>query len=260
MKRSGDRWDSTKETAAVVYALAEYVKARPQLERASYTAEVLVNGRQAGTIKVTPESRFMNETVVNINPALLAAGTNTVTIRKTGSGPLFYSVVLRYFNKEQNIGAQSSGISVTREYFKMVPAKDANGMMTLKPRRIFGTAKIAGEVLCRLTVRANDTYYYVVVEDPRPAGFEPVEQLSGEGGILSPGSGWSPWTHTEVRDTKTAVFATRLPRTRGKSVWVAEYMMRAETPGEFSALPASGYGMYAPQINGNSREKRIRIR
>ena len=37
------------------------------------------------------------------------------------------------------------------------------------------------------------------------------------------------------------------------------YRMRAEIPGRFSALPTKAYAMYAPELNGNSDELKIRI-
>jgi alpha-2-macroglobulin len=35
--------------------------------------------------------------------------------------------------------------------------------------------------------------------------------------------------------------------------------MRAEIPGQFSALPAKGFAMYAPELRGNSDELKLRI-
>ena len=39
----------------------------------------------------------------------------------------------------------------------------------------------------------------------------------------------------------------------------ASYVMRAETPGDFHALPAGVFNMYHPQIGGNSAEFRIKV-
>ena len=35
--------------------------------------------------------------------------------------------------------------------------------------------------------------------------------------------------------------------------------MRAETPGQFSALPTRASAMYAPELRGNSDELKLRI-
>ena len=37
------------------------------------------------------------------------------------------------------------------------------------------------------------------------------------------------------------------------------YRLRAETPGRFSALPARGYAMYAPELKANSDEIKLII-
>jgi alpha-2-macroglobulin len=37
------------------------------------------------------------------------------------------------------------------------------------------------------------------------------------------------------------------------------YRMRAEIPGKFSALPAAGTGMYAPELKANSDELKLGI-
>ena len=37
------------------------------------------------------------------------------------------------------------------------------------------------------------------------------------------------------------------------------YRMRAEIPGQFSALPTKASAMYAPELRGNSDELKLRI-
>lgn len=259
LKRSGYRWESTKDTAAVVYALAEYLKAGIDIKNLSYTVDMTVNGNRLESYKVTPDSIWKNETVIHIPAKYMTAGNNTITFKKTGSGPLYYSTVLRYFSLEENIKPHISGIRIKREYFRLVPKTDSNGAKTLSPQPIGKQVKIGEKILCRLTINSDNEYYYVIIEDPRPAGWESIEQLSdgsGYGAESGEPEGWAPWTRREYRDEKVAIFATRLPQ--GK--WTAEYYMRAEVPGEFHSLPTTAYGMYAPQINGNGAERRVRIK
>lgn len=263
LKRSGYRWESTKDTAAVVYALAEYIKAGVDVKNLSYTVDMSVNGNTLKPFRVTPDSIYEKEVVIHI-PAKYVTGDNIVTIRKSGSGPLYYSTVLRYFSLEENIKPHISGIRVKREYFRLVPkvgppSEDSSSTKTLEPEPIGKQVKIGEKILCRLTLDSDNEYHYVIIEDPRPAGWESIEQLSdgdGYGAESGETEGWSPWTRREYRDEKVAIFATRLPQ--GK--WTAEYYMRAEVPGEFHSLPATAYGMYAPQINGNGAERRVKIR
>jgi uncharacterized protein YfaS (alpha-2-macroglobulin family) len=61
--------------------------------------------------------------------------------------------------------------------------------------------------------------------------------------------------YMEVRDEKIAFFVRYLAR--GKHS--ISYKMRAEIPGQFSALPTTAYAMYAPELKGNSDEIKIRV-
>jgi len=261
MKRTRNRWRSTKDTAAAVYALAEYVRARPDLEKPSYSADVYLNGRKQKTISVTWDDVFSKEIAIPLARDDSRVGRNSIVIRKSGTGPLYYSAVLRYYSLEEDIKAYTSGIKVKREYFRLVAVKQPNGEMRLQPRPIGERVRIPEQILCRLTIDSNDNYHYVVIEDPRPAGWESIEQLSDVGyygwhGEEEEEGGWAPWTRREFRDEKVVIFATRLP----KGKWVTEYRLRAEIPGEFHSLPTTAYGMYAPQVNGNAAEKRVRVR
>jgi alpha-2-macroglobulin len=85
-------------------------------------------------------------------------------------------------------------------------------------------------------------------EDQKAAGFEPVELRSGY-------TGNSLGAYVEMRDNRATFFLRRLAR--GKNS--VQYRLRAETPGQFSALPAAASAMYAPELKANSQEIRLRI-
>jgi uncharacterized protein YfaS (alpha-2-macroglobulin family) len=51
------------------------------------------------------------------------------------------------------------------------------------------------------------------------------------------------------------MFVDKLPQ----GVWEIRYEFRAEVPGEFHALPVTGYAMYVPEIHANGDELRIAI-
>ncbi|MHB1456137.1 MAG: MG2 domain-containing protein, partial [Armatimonadota bacterium] len=229
LKRSGYRWESTKDTAAVIYALAEYIKAGVDVKNLSYTVDISVNGNALKPFRITPDSIYEKEVVIHISGEYVKTGDNIIIVKKSGSGPLYYSTVLKYFSLEENIKQHISGIRVKREYFRLVPKTDSDGSKTLSPKPIGKQVKIGERILCRLTLDSDNEYHYVIIEDPRPAGWESIEQLSDEGGYgIESGEpeGWTPWTRREFRDEKVAIFATRLPQ--GK--WTAEYYMRAEVP------------------------------
>jgi uncharacterized protein YfaS (alpha-2-macroglobulin family) len=100
-----------------------------------------------------------------------------------------------------------------------------------------------------LEIDSKNDYEYVIFEDPKAAGFEPLNVRSG---YTYTGLG----AYMEVRDEKIAFFARTLPRGKHSIT----YRMRAEIPGQFSALPTRAYAMYAPELKGNSDEIRIVVR
>ena len=94
-----------------------------------------------------------------------------------------------------------------------------------------------------LVVNAKNDYEYLIFEDMKAAGFEPVDVRSG----ASYGDGLS--SNVELRDEKVAFFVDRLPQGRR----VLRYRVRAEVPGNFHALPTNGYAMYAPEVRARLR-------
>jgi alpha-2-macroglobulin len=99
-----------------------------------------------------------------------------------------------------------------------------------------------------LEIDSKNDYEYLLFEDFKPAGFEPL--------LLR--SGYTPndlGVYVELRDERVCFFVRSL--TRGKHS--VSYRMRAEIPGVFSALPARASAMYAPELKGNSDEIKLKI-
>ena len=84
----------------------------------------------------------------------------------------------------------------------------------------------------------------------KPAGCEPMELRSGgrwAGGLCA---------NLELRDEKVVFFIGLLEQGQH----ILRYKLRAETPGQFHALPAKGFAMYAPEVKAISDEMRLRIK
>jgi uncharacterized protein YfaS (alpha-2-macroglobulin family) len=99
-----------------------------------------------------------------------------------------------------------------------------------------------------LEIESKNDYEYLVFEDMKAAGFEPVEVRSGYGGN-------DMGAYMELRDERVVFFVRRLAR--GKHSLA--FRMRAEIPGRFSALPTRAHAMYAPELRANSEEIKLRI-
>ena len=68
-------------------------------------------------------------------------------------------------------------------------------------------------------------------------------------------TGRTQWVYQELRDRKVALFIDKLPQ----GVWEIKYDFRAETPGQFHALPVVGHAMYVPEIRCNGTEIRLTV-
>ena len=94
-------------------------------------------------------------------------------------------------------------------------------------------------------MESKNDYDYILLEDPKAAGLEPIDVRSGYFGPA----------YRELRDEKVAFFLRSLPQ--GKHT--LSHRLRAEIPGKFNALPAKISAMYAPELKGNSNESKLQV-
>ena len=107
----------------------------------------------------------------------------------------------------------------------------------------------SGDLLeVELEIDSKNDYEYILFEDLKAAGCEAVEVRSGYNGN-------SMGAYVEFRDNRVGFFIRALAR--GKHS--VSYKLRAEIPGRFSALPAKASAMYAPELQGNSDEMKLKI-
>ncbi len=252
--RRGTAWDTTRETAMAVQALIEYVKVHKEL-LPDYRVTVAVADGPTRTFTIQPESALSGDVRLVIPASQLGAGPRTVTLTREGMGNLYYTASLNYFTLEEGIRGTQGEVRVARRYFRLTrpaekpgdgeekPALTTDGYVRSEVRP--GERLTSGDLLeVELVLESKNSYEYLVLEDMKPAGCEPVDLRSGTrygDGLCS---------NMELRDQKVAFFLTRLPQGRQR----ISYRLRAEVPGTFHTLPVSGYAMYAPEIRFLSDE------
>src|SRR3989449_4224974 len=121
-RNGGYYWDSTKQTAMVIFGLTEYVKASHELE-ASFKAEVFVNGRQVLARPFTAADGFNPvQPQVHLNASQLLPGKNEIRIHKAGIGRLYWSASGTYYSTEKHlIQSGKFSLNITRDYYRMMP-------------------------------------------------------------------------------------------------------------------------------------------
>jgi uncharacterized protein YfaS (alpha-2-macroglobulin family) len=260
--RTADRWETTQENAWSIIALTDWMAATGELE-GDYDWSVTLNGQGLGQGTVTP----VNVGEVTMLRAdiqqLLLDQTNAVVLGRTasgsqtGDGQMYYTVHLRTYLPVTDIQPANRGFAVNREY----RLADCGNTDPNAECPTISSAKVGDVIEVRVTLVVPHTSYYVIVEDPLPAGTEALDtslrttSQTVEGPILDkartdsavkePSWWWTP-THVDLRDEKTAMFATELE----PGTYQFTYSIRASLPGTFNVLPVTASQMYFPEVWG----------
>jgi hypothetical protein len=206
--RRGAQWNNTRDTAIVVLALNDYLRASGEL-KTDAEFEVIVNGVSIAKKKISGADVFDAPSRFAIDPKLIrddneirihlkSVGRASVgraspradedAVRQeprptTERGPaLYFSVEAKFFSTEEPIAPAGNEIFVKREYSKLVgrPTLLKGYTYDRLPLRDGDSVKSGERVETVLTIEAKNNYEYLLFEDLKPAGLEAVEVRSGE--------------------------------------------------------------------------------
>jgi uncharacterized protein YfaS (alpha-2-macroglobulin family) len=237
-RNGGYFWDSTKQTAMVVFGLTEYVKASHELD-ANFRAEVYVNGKQVMTHQFT-QADALNpvQPVIHLDASQLQQGANEIRIHKSGVGKLYWSASGSFYSSDKHLVQNNKfSLNITRDYFRMVPEQDGRKIVyRLDPLQ--GDLHVGDVVAVRLTVGGGE-WRYLLMEDPIPAGAEFI-QKDNLYELKTKPSWWSFWfSRREFHDDRAAIFQTYF-KTHQEYV----YLIKIVNPGKFRVSPAMVRPMY----------------
>jgi hypothetical protein len=254
-------WNSTRDTAICIEALAEYMTASGE-DRPDITLEVWYDGKRQKEVKIDKSNLFTFDNKFVLFGDAVETGKHTVELRKQGTGPVYFNAYLTNFTLEDFITKAGLEVKVNRKYYRLdkvdknIKVAGARGQALdqkvekyeRKELTNLAMLKSGDLVEIELEIDSKNDYEYLIFEDMKASGFEPVEVRSGYGGD---GLG----AYMELRDEKVCFFVRSLARGKHSIA----YRMRAEIPGSFSALPTRAYAMYAPELKGNSDEIKLAI-
>jgi alpha-2-macroglobulin len=252
-------WRSTRDTAYCVEAFADYLHATGE-GRPDMVVEVWLNGEKRKEVPIDAENLFSFDNRFILRGEEVASGSHELEIRRRGTGPVYFNAYLTNFTLEDPITRAGLEVQVDRKFYLLT--------------RLDAEAKVAGErgqpvdqrvekyertllesldqvqsgdlIEIELEMESKNDYEYLLFEDFKAAGFEPMEVQSG---YVAEGLG----AYMELRDDRVTFFVRALARGRHS----LSYRMRAEIPGKFSALPTLAAGMYAPELRGNADEWKV---
>ena len=161
----------------------------------------------------------------------------TATVTKQSKMTDFASLDVVYTTAHANPSPKGV-LNVERRYYVRFTQ---DGMQKLRPLYEGEPVKVGDEVEVQLTLTADSAFEYVLLSDPKPAGFENAE--------LTSGWTWNPVPmYREVRDADTNYFVNRLPA----GTITVRYALRPTVPGIFHAKPAQVQSLYNSEYGAHT--------
>ncbi len=248
LERQGARWVATKDTAAVIRAALTLAEVRNEAD-IDYQISASLNGA------VLDSRRIKGQSTASFELPLVGfrAGANELELFIEGSGTLYASAAVSFFSERDYLNPETEFMTVTRTYEALSPQ-----FMEPEQRYIYQRSPLSGQstvgdyVLVTVTIEPQGRYRYVLVNEPLPAGYRVVEndlafRISGLNPRYGYGYyGWNYWYDgRDIRDERVDYYFSSL----GDPVTFS-YILRAETPGNFNALPTQAWLMYEPEVRG----------
>ncbi|MEW5981438.1 MAG: MG2 domain-containing protein [Acidobacteriota bacterium] len=246
----GTYWASTKQTSMVLAGLIDYMRARGE-KGAEVDVEVFVNGGAVGSRRLTGADLSAPDPIEFMAPAV--AGANTVRVVTKGVGTIYWGAQAGYYD---TAGAQertgSHRLALERQYFSLTPAT-VNNRIVYRESPFTGSVKPGDLLLVRLTAAGSTDWRYLMLEDPIPAGTEPVQQDGLYQLERRRGDWWG--SQREYRDDRVVFFQQSFSQGR----YEYTYLLRAVTPGVFRASPARISAMYVPDGTASSAAQAVAV-
>ena len=275
--RDRGKWESTQEAAWALIALDDYRHAA-EAETPDFDARVWLSGQLALEAPFRGRSAVAKDAKLPV-AQLLAAKEPTIAFQVDGAGDLFYEARLRYARKELPRDDLDRGFFVRKLVRGVAPADLKQALATL-PGASQTRVRAGDLVLVDLIVVTTTPREQVVVDDPLPAGLEPVDttlettarslDVSGAGGsgedsdeaasdddARAAGHAWSfAWFHREMHDDRVLTFVEHMP----VGMFHYRYLARATTPGKFVVPPTRVECMYQPEVFGRNGASTFEVR
>ncbi|HET6326220.1 MAG TPA: alpha-2-macroglobulin family protein, partial [Planctomycetaceae bacterium] len=252
----GEYWGSTRDTALAVHALSDYLRANYHTT-GEFTVAINPDGHHMADVRVDWKRMLAGACRIQLDGRALKPGAHRVTVGRKDRQPLYYAFVVRYFDRSESTRAEGRGLTVSRRYYKLsrkgtVPAgfSGSKNAAVRTPLEEGNPIRIGDTVEVELTIASDAFREFLAFEDPKPAGFEPIE--------LTSGAAWEAnfCADVELRDQDVTFFANALTPGTHK----INYKLRAEVPGVFHVRPTRAFDMYNPEIAAHGEALRLRVR
>ncbi|HYC78711.1 MAG TPA: hypothetical protein VEI02_13885, partial [Planctomycetota bacterium] len=189
---------------------------------------------------------------LRLDPASLPPGARRIALRRVGTGAVDVRLVFEgaraavdavpaapgFFTVDRRVTTWRDPDAPASEFAEGYESVDPARRPPWTPPAPLAQALVGARVTVRLVVTAQESASFVTVEDPLPAGFEPVLR-----DVRGPHDGF------ERRANRMTFHFRRLAKGRPTTVTYTAY---AAVPGRVRALPAVAEEAFAPERRGAS--------
>jgi uncharacterized protein YfaS (alpha-2-macroglobulin family) len=197
----------------------------------------------------------------------LVGNQGPLSFSVTGSGKLFYTAELRYASATLPTQPDDSGFSVQRLLRALKP-KDLPEAQKSLPGRGESKAEVNDLVMVDVLFETAEAREQIVLDDPLPAGLEPIDfaldtssmhsEVSDGPTNTSNGLGLGTLAygafrgvsglHRELHDDRVLTFLSHVE----PGIYHFRYLVRATTPGRYVVPPLRAQCMYSPEVSGRT--------
>jgi uncharacterized protein YfaS (alpha-2-macroglobulin family) len=243
--KRGDRWNSTKDTAMILFALCDYLAKANYNASAKNELSYTINADKGGEVKFDDK---LTKKIV-IAGSELKNGDNKLTFKTEMTG-VMYRLVLRYWKSGREIEPMDKGIKVTRKFHlwdektKQVKRELKNG----------DTIDRGSYVVCDVTATYElpTGMRFMLMECPKPSTAEIIPIDDQRFAHLQHHTGYA------LREERMASVAFHHEHA-AQSI-TNRTVMLAELAGDYVVPPAFVELMYQTEVRGHSGSFALKVR
>jgi alpha-2-macroglobulin len=259
--RTGAGYRNTQEDAWALLALEEYRRLEEPVAP-QFTTQVFLGDSLAGDASFHGPS-FRTETTTIAASTLFAQPSSAVSLKVSGQGTAHYSMLLKLAKDGASSQALDEGFSIEKHLRAIDPAHLKQLENTI-PDSTETRAQVGQLVLVDLLLETAEARDQIVLDDPLPAGLEPVEfgfatsaqSLASveQTPVVTSSSGHYGRTalrgkvHREMHDDHVLHFIEHLD----PGIHHFRYLTRATSLGQFVTPPTRAACMYDTEIVGQN--------
>ncbi|MEO1332510.1 MAG: MG2 domain-containing protein [Myxococcota bacterium] len=229
-------------------------------------AEVLKNEGRKPSLTVSfsgeelVQSKSIGQAIERISvPGERIEGTGPfeLAVANDGAGPLYFGGFFSYaYPADARLPARASGFKLRRRYL------DRSG------NPMGGEVRVGDYVMVELKLEVDENGSMVVIDDPLPAGLEPVDTTLETSNtemarVMESAAGrdrsWWQSRYRELRDDRVEWHFRRVWKTSPEYPITLRYLSRATTAGSYYAPGTRAERMYQPHIRGRAQGRELKV-